>query len=227
MKVLRLIHSWRMRAFLCSLVLATCPMMTMAQPLVVNGETIADAALLAAARKEGKIQMLYTRSGQGMDVAMEAFQKDTGIKPQGVRLTTEKLYARVMAEFSARRLEADYIDVTDMPLALELVRKGVLNQPHKTPSFDRIPAELRDPEGRWYGVTRSVSVINVNKVKVKKSDYPGSWKHALDPRWTGRIAMPSIDVGGSAFSLYAYLRDDVDQDYWKQLALLKPLHWTA
>lgn len=216
------VKSVSMRVCLAGVILAMCPMILVAQPLIINGETIADATLMFAARKEGKLQMLYTRSGQGMEVAMEAFQKDTGVKAQGVRLTTEKLYARVMAEFSARRLDADYVDVTDMPLALELVRKGVLNQPHKTPSFERIPVELRDPDGRWYGVTRSVSVINVNKVKVKQADYPRSWKDALNPRWSGRITMPSIDVGGSAFSLYAYLRDDIDKGFWKQLAALKP-----
>ena len=45
---------------------------------------------------------------------------------------------------------------------------------------------------------RPITAIAVNTETVKEVDYPKSWTDLFDPKWKGKIGMPSMDAGGSA-----------------------------
>lgn len=193
-----------------------------ADALTIDGERIADAKLFSAAKKEGRLLMFSAYPAGALKTVVGAFQKDTGIKVEIVRLTSERLFPRVTAEHAAGKLAADYIDLTDLTLTKELADKGILNRPHKVPAFDAIPAAIKDGEGRWYAFYRPVSSIGVNSAIVKEPDMPKLWKDLLDPKWKGRIGIQSIDVGGSAFTLNLFLRSVYDPEFWSKLAAQKP-----
>ena len=201
---------------------ALLAMPAFAQPLAINGEAIADAALMAAARKESKILYYGSYPESSFKIIADAFAKDTGINVTYMRLTTQNMFPRVTTEFTAGKLEADIVDMTDLTLVHDLVGLGVLARPHITPSHGRLAKSVRDEEGRWYAIVRPTSTITVNTAMVKEADYPKSYKDMLDPKWAGKLAMPGIDAGGSTFSMYMFLRDVVSPDYWPRLAALKP-----
>ncbi len=219
-----------MRSFLKRAAAAACAGLAMAcgvaraqdRALVFDGEEVAGASLFAAARREGKLLMYSAVAGDALKVIVDAFQADTGIRVEVVRLVSERLFQRVMAEHSTGRLAADYIDLTDLPLVKELVTKGVLNRPYKSPFFNEIPAEVKEADGRWYAFYRPVSSIGVNSAMVKEADQPRRWSDLLDPKWKGRIGLQTIDVGGSAFTLNLFWRDVYDKDFWSKLAAQKP-----
>jgi iron(III) transport system substrate-binding protein len=197
------------------------------QELIVAGERIADAQLLAAAKKDGQLAVYSAFPRPSYELIRRAFEADTGIRVAAVNLVADKLFARATAEWSAKRLEADYVDLTDLTLTLQLVERGLLNRPYKVPDFDRLPTNLRDANGRWYAGLRNVSAVGVNSAIVLETAYPKSWKDVLDPRWKGKIGIQSIDVGGSAFTLQSFLREQVDGDYWRKLAGQKPRIYAA
>jgi iron(III) transport system substrate-binding protein len=99
--------------------------------------------------------------------------------------------------------------------------------PHKVPSFDDIPTAIRDPQGRWYGLVRPVGVIAVNLARVAEKDIPKSWKDLLDPKWKGIVGTTNIDAGGSVLTLYMFLHDKVDPDFWKKFAAQSPRIYPA
>lgn len=193
-----------------------------AQGLIIAGEQIADAKTYADAKKEGKVLMFSAFPADALKTVTDAFRADSGIGVDIVRLTTEKLFPRVVAEFAAGKLTADFIDLTDLTLTKELADKGILNRRHRVPSFDAIPPAIKDPEGRWYAFYRPVSSIGVNSAIVKEADQPKIWRDLLDPKWKGKIGLQSIDVGGSAFTLNLFLREVYDPDFWKKLAAQNP-----
>lgn len=193
------------------------------QALVINGETIADATLYAAAKKEGKLLIYGVIPSDTYDGLVQGFEKDTGIKVEIVRLPTQGLYSRAISEFAAGKLTADFIDLSEPPLLKDLMDKGILNKPHKVPSFDRLPADVKDPQGRWYAEIRQVQTIGVNTAVVKEADYPKSWTDLLDPKWKGgKIGMGTIDAGGAHFVLQSYLKQVIDKDFWPKLAAQQP-----
>ena len=73
--------------------------------LVVNGETIADAALLQAAKAEGQFLYYTTNLEDNERAALDEFRKDTGIRSEVVRLNGSRMYERVMTEASGGKLE--------------------------------------------------------------------------------------------------------------------------
>jgi iron(III) transport system substrate-binding protein len=208
--------------------IALCTMTNMAHAqLVLDGETIADAKLFDAAKKEGHILHYGTYPADAIKPTHAQFTKDTGITVEYVRLPTQGMYQRVTSEFAAKKLEADIVDLTELPLIQILIERGVLNVPHKVPSFDDIPSALRDPEGRWYALVRPVGVLAVNLARVAEKDIPKSWKDLLDPKWKGIVGTSNIDAGGSVLTLYMFLRQKVDPDYWKKFAAQSPRIYPA
>lgn len=192
-----------------------------AQDFVVKGEKIADAALYAAAKKEGSFTLYGTIPTESMSITLDQFTKETGIKYDYIRLPTAKMYDRVLAEHGAKKLEADYIGLTDLPLFKQWIDMGILAS-YKPLSFDALPAELKDADGRWYYVVRPITSIAVNTEMVKPGEEPTSWTDLFDPKWKGKIGMPSMDAGGSALTLYAFLRLHIAPDAWQRLAANEP-----
>ena len=189
-----------------------------AQALVVDGEQIADAKTFAAAKKEGKVLAYGTWPERNWNPAVKAnFEKDTGITLEFVRMTTQVLFQRVTAEAAANRLAADVIDVTDAILLGQLMQRNILNKPHKVPSFNRIPADAKDPEGRWYAFMRLPIVIGINTAVIKPADEPKRWIDLLNPKYRGQIGTSSLDVGGSAFTTWLFLREKVNPDFWSRI----------
>jgi iron(III) transport system substrate-binding protein len=198
-----------------------------AAQLVIAGETISDAKILDAARKEGRLLAYGTYPADPMKPILAAFQQDSGVTVEYVRLPTQTMYQRITSEYAAKKLEADYVDLTDLPLIAQLMERGIMAVPHKVPAFDAIPAAIKNPDGRWYAVVRPVAVIGVNRSRVADADIPKSWKDLLNPKWKGVIGTPSIDAGGSVLTMYSFLRDKVDPDFAKKLAALSPRIYPA
>ena len=192
-----------------------------AQAVVIDGEEIADAKLMAAARAEGGLYAYGVIQSESMAELLDGFAKDTGLKIDYVRVPTSKLYDRVVAEFATGKLDADFADLTDHTLVKEWISRGILGT-HKVPWHDKIAPTLRDADGHWYSTVRAIQTIAVNTEMVKEVDYPKSWAETFDPKWKGKFGMQSIDAGGSALTLFAFLRLQVDPKSWDKIAANDP-----
>jgi iron(III) transport system substrate-binding protein len=189
--------------------------------LVKDGEEIADAKLFAAAKAEGRVNIFGTYPTDSLQSVLDAFKEDTGLELEYVRLPTSRMYDRVIAEFAAGRLEADYVDLTDLALIKGWMERGIL-EAHKVPSHDKISRLLRDENGYWYYIVRPIQVIAVNTEMLKEADYPKKWADLLNPKYKGMIGMPHLDAGGSALALYAFWRNKIAPDAWQRLAANEP-----
>jgi iron(III) transport system substrate-binding protein len=198
------------------------PHVARAQGLVIDKDMIADEDLLKAAKREGTLTVYGSLPTRNWSPAGEAFQKESGIQVNYINLISPRIFARANAEFAAGKLEADWVDTTEVLMAKDWMERGLLRQPYKVPGFDRLPPELRDPNGNWYSIFRTPYVFGLNTEVVQESEYPKSWKDLLHPRWKGRLGLPSIDSGGALFNAYAFLREKFGEDYLKGLAAQKP-----
>ena len=195
----------------------------LAQDFTLGGETIASAKLYADAKKEGRLTLYGVIPADIYQPVIDAFEADTGLKVDLVRLTTQALYTRVTAEFAAGKLGSDFADMSDPVLLKEFVDKGILDAPVEVRNFAKIGPALRDPKGRWYAEIRQINSLVVNTAVVKQADYPKLWADLLDPNWKGgRIGMGSIDAGGAHFVAQLFLRDKLGRDFWTKLAAQQP-----
>ena len=130
---------------------------------------------------------LYTVREPGLiKPLIAAFTGKTGIKVNTVFMN-DGLAERVEAE--GVRSPADVLMTVDIAKLLEIVDKG-LAQPVRSAALEAaIPAQLRDPEGRWFALSLRARLIYVAKSRVdaKAMEY----EDLADPKWKGRICIRS------------------------------------
>src|SRR5262245_58583350 len=121
----------------------------------------ADATLIEAAKKEGKV-LWYTTLivNQAIRPLKEAFDKKyPGIELQYVRADESPTAAKILAEAQAGRVQADVFDgISNM---VPLKRAGIV-APHMPASTGLIPADMKDNDGYWTAILLYVFSPGIN-----------------------------------------------------------------
>ena len=92
------------------------------------------------------------------------FSEQTGIKVRLIESSGISLLERLKRE--GANSQADVIILVDAARISNAAKEGLL-QPSRSAKLDsEVPSAYRDPQGRWYGLTRRVRVIVANPSKV-------------------------------------------------------------
>ncbi len=135
----------------------------------------ADAVNVYSYREPGLIKPL-----------LDGFTAKTGIEVNTI-FAKDGLVERMKAE--GANSPADVLLTNEFGL-LTLAKANGVTAPHLAPDLTgAIPANLRDPEGHWYGLTRRARVLYVSKDRVK--DEALTYEDLADPKWKGRICTRS------------------------------------
>lgn len=189
----------------------------------------ADAALIAAAKKEGEV-VWYTAFivNQLVRPAADAFEKQYGIKVKHVRANASDIALRIVAEGKAGRVQSDVFDSTTGTAAL---KKAGMVEKFIPPNVSHWPKEMIDPEGYWVAVNSYILAPAVNTSMVPREQWPKTLEDFLDPRWQGKIAWStSLSSGGAPGFIATVLREYGEQkgmDYLRALAKQKPININA
>lgn len=137
---------------------------------------------------QGKREIIniYTSRHYGVEDVFKRFTEETGIE---IRFTTGSdalLRERLRAEGS-NTLADIYIAVDAGNLWLA-AQDGLLAPLDSEVLRNNIPENLRDPEGRWFGLTKRVRTIMYHPDRVSPEEL-STYEDLADPRWKGRIAM--------------------------------------
>lgn len=130
---------------------------------------------------------LYTVREPGLiKPLIAAFTEKTGVKVNTIFMN-DGIAERVESE--GARSPADVMMTVDVAKIVEIADKGIA-QPVKSAALDAaIPAQLRDPEGRWFALSLRARLIYVSKDRVK--DTAISYEDLADPKWKGKICIRS------------------------------------
>ncbi len=134
---------------------------------------------------------LYTARHYDSDQALyDRFTQETGIRINRIEGKADELIARMKSE--GANSPADLFITADAG-ALWRAQQAGLFQPIDSPLLnERIPANLREPDGNWYGFTRRARIVAYNPVKVKAEEVDDYAKLAT-PRFKGKICVRSSD----------------------------------
>lgn len=128
---------------------------------------------------------------------------------------TEKVMAKVAGEIEAKKVQADLLMVADPSYYLALKEQNLLLK-YDSPNRKDVKIN-KDADGYWTGVRISNMVIAYNTAKVSAADAPKTWKDLLDPKWQGRLAMPSPLLSGTAYVAAGVLSDKYGWEYFENL----------
>jgi len=130
--------------------------------------------------------VVYTARHYGQEPAIEAFTKKTGIQVKLLAGSTGELFERLKAE--GEKTPADVLLTVDAGNLWNAARAGLLAKVDSPELAANIPANLRDPENRWVGLTVRARTIMYNATKVKPAEL-STYEALGDPKWKGRICL--------------------------------------
>ncbi len=144
-----------------------------------------------AATTETGVVNLYTARHYDSDLPLyERFTQETGIRINRIEGKPDELVARMRSE--GANSPADVFIAADAG-ALWRADQAGLFQPVQSAVLDaRIPENLREPSGKWYGLSRRARIVAYDSAKVKPEDVD-SYEKLAAPRFKGRLCVRSSD----------------------------------
>ena len=165
--------------------------MTISRKLRRAGYAAALAACMVSATGHAQQKMLnlYSARHYSTDEALYAnFTKSTGIRINRIDAGDEQLLERLKTEGS--NSPADVLLLVDAA-RLWNAQQMSLYAPVKSSVLEsRIPAELRDRDGNWFGFSTRARVIVYNKLTVKPADV-STYESLADPKLKGKVCTRS------------------------------------
>jgi len=141
----------------------------------VAAPVAAEEVVVYSARIEQLIRPLF-----------DAYTRDTGVE---VKFVTDKegpLMERLKAE--GPNTPADVLLTVDAGNLWQASQLELL-QPVKSKTLEsNVPAHLRDPEGRWFGLSVRARTVVYNTTRVKPADL-SSYEDLASTKWKGRLCL--------------------------------------
>ena len=144
-----------------------------------------------ATTPEPRVVNIYSHRHYDVDKELfTQFTERTGIEVNVVQAGDDELMARLQQE--GANSPCDILMTSDAGRLGAAKARGLL-QPVESAELQRIvPANLRDPDGHWYGLTVRARVFAYNKDKVDPARL-ATYDALTAPEWRGRVLVRSAE----------------------------------
>jgi iron(III) transport system substrate-binding protein len=183
--------------------------------LVINGERIVTPDLWTRAQAEGHITLYSGYTQDSEKTLLDQFESDTGLDVKLIRLTPNRLYERIVAEFGAGKLGADVVRISDAGFVTGLNERGVF-QPYRPPTATNLREDVEFDGGKYYRTFDPIYTLGYNTALVNADDAPTTWKDLLGERWSKKLGIAQVGAGGSALALTRFQRAVLGDDYLRE-----------
>ena len=153
---------------------------------------VVGAASASAQDAPAHVTVYSGRDETQLKPVFERYTRETGIE---VRLHTERRssFAERLATEGADT-PADLLVIADVGNLWTVAERGLL-RPVQSDALDRsVPSAFRDPEGRWYGLSRRERTIFYARDRVDPAT-ASSYEALADPRWRGKLCLRTARQG--------------------------------
>lgn len=157
-----------------------------------DGETQAGGATQAASPV---INIYSARHYQSDEALYQAFTDATGIEVRRIEGTDDALIQRILQEGEAT--PADLLFTVDAGRLWRAEQAGVFQPIESTLLEQRIPSQLRHPDGLWFGFSSRARIIFYDAERIEAGAIT-RYEDLADPRWAGEICIRS---GGNIYNL--------------------------
>lgn len=144
------------------------------------------AGLVACTDSDDDIVRVYSGRQYDLEQAFEEFTEETGVEVEFLFGDDAELRERINAE-GEDTLADVYMTVDAGNLALA-ADEGIF-QPIESDELEAaVPANLRDPDGLWFGLSQRVRTIVYHPDRVDPSEL-STYAALAEPQWEGRLCL--------------------------------------
>jgi iron(III) transport system substrate-binding protein len=129
---------------------------------------------------------VYSGRHYDLEEAFDRFTEETGIKVEFLFGNDAELRERIQAEGDSS--PADIYMTVDAGNLAQAVDDGIFEPVDSTVLDDAIPANLRDPDDNWFGLSMRARSIVYNPEVVDPSEL-STYEALADPEWKGRLCL--------------------------------------
>ena len=132
---------------------------------------------------------IYSARHYDLEGAFGQFTDETGISVEFISGDDAELLERLKAE--GEDSPADVFMTVDAGNLWNAARQDELAALDSTVLNEAVPEDLRDPEGRWYGLAMRARTVTYNPDNVDPAEFDAAETYAglADPKWKGRLCM--------------------------------------
>lgn len=157
-----------------------------------QGGTQSDTGDQASGEQSKGEQVVNLYSARHYDVdekLYEEFKQETGIQVNVLEGEPDELIERIKNE--GDQSPADVFVAVDAGRLWRAQQAGIF-QPVTTSEVlnSKVPENLREPNGEWFGLTTRARVLVYNQEKVKPDEL-STYEELADPKWKGRVCVRS------------------------------------
>lgn len=165
---------------------------------------------------------IYSARHYDLEGAFGQFTDETGISVEFISGGDAELLERLKAE--GEDTPADVFMTVDAGNLWNAARQNELAETTSPVLNEAVPEDLRDPQGRWYGLAMRARTVTYNPENVDPAEFNTTETYAglTDPKWKGRLCMRDA-TSAYTQSLVASLIDL----YGREKALTIAKGWVA
>lgn len=149
-------------------------------------ETSTNEANTSAADSDQVVTIYSSRNEQLIQPLLDKYTEATGVK---IELVTDKagpLMARLKAE--GKNTPADMFLTVDAGNLWQASQQGLLQPVASEILNANVPAEYRDPDGQWTGLSLRARTIMYDPRKVEATEL-STYADLADPKWKGKLCL--------------------------------------
>ena len=175
----------------------------------------------APTQPPAKLTLYSAVNEEYMHKLAAAFEKETGIKVEALRLSAGEIVARVRAEKSAPKADVWFGGSADG--FIQAKQEGLLEK-YVSPQAAAIPDRLKDKDGYWTGVYIGyIGFVSNRKLLAEKGiPAPTSWEDLLQPKLRGQVVAANPGTAGAAYTMLSTLVQLYGEE--KAFNYMKSLH---
>jgi iron(III) transport system substrate-binding protein len=153
------------------------------------GSLAAALVVRPAPAADPEVHVYSSRSHYGSERVFEEFSRETGIKVRIFGGNNNEVFERLRAE--GPNTPADALVTVDAGNLWNAARAGLLQPVESRVLNENVPAHLRDPENRWFGLAVRARTIMYSTERVKPADL-STYEALGDPKWKGRLCLRPV-----------------------------------
>ncbi|MCR6109455.1 ABC transporter substrate-binding protein [Bacillus sp. A301a_S52] len=164
---------------------------------------------------------LYTHNDEEeMQAFASALEEATGVNIDILRMSSEEAWSRIDAEYPDVGADMQWGMLHSFALIAE--QEDML-EPYDSPTWEDVPDEFKDPDGKWYGWSYWFNILAINDDLLDELglDKPETWEDLLDPQYEGEIVLPDPGTSGTAYLFVSAIMQIMgEEEGWEYLEQL-------